>query len=210
MDNLVGYGSDSESGSEGAANSRSSSRSSSPSREEENGSHQSGSSVPQTGTPSTFEANRSDAVNLEPMDTDDNSIQQPNTPTPLNSLNEPSEAVKQLQPPPIARTFADLPPSPTGEIDEELQDKFDRLFKMKFEQRIDMNRMILQRKDFKNPSIYDKMKEEYGVNEYGTNYVDTGARDEIHLEESDYYDKLAEEQSRVIEQEEKRTKVGKK
>ncbi|KAI6211432.1 SAP30-binding protein [Aphelenchoides besseyi] len=142
------------------------------------------------------------------MDTDDTSTQQPNTPTSLTLLNEPSESVEQFQPPPIARTFAELPPSPPGEIDDELQ--FEKLFKMKFEHGMDMNRQILQRKDFKNPAIYDKMKEEYGVNEYGTNYVDTGAKDEIHLDESDYYDKLSEEQSRVIEQEEKRTKIGKK
>lgn len=52
-----------------------------------------------------------------------------------------------------------------------------------------MNRQILNRKEFKNPAIYDKLKEDYGVNEYGTNYV-INEQSAILLDPSDYYDKL--------------------
>ena len=52
-----------------------------------------------------------------------------------------------------------------------------------------MNRQILSRKEFKNPAIYDKLKEDYGVNEYGTNY-NINDRDAIVLDPSDYYDQL--------------------
>jgi hypothetical protein len=52
-----------------------------------------------------------------------------------------------------------------------------------------MNAQILNRKEFKNPAIYDKLKSDYQVNEYGTNYPCTG-KDHIELDPSDYYDKL--------------------
>jgi hypothetical protein len=52
-----------------------------------------------------------------------------------------------------------------------------------------MNAQIVNRKEFKNSAIYDKLKDDYGVNEYGTNYVCT----DINLDPNDYYDKLSDE-----------------
>lgn len=52
-----------------------------------------------------------------------------------------------------------------------------------------MNTQILNRKEFKNPAIYDKLKEDFGVNEYGTNYLCKDG-DNIPLDAGDYYDKL--------------------
>lgn len=52
-----------------------------------------------------------------------------------------------------------------------------------------MTTHITSRKEFKNPAIYDKLIEDFGVNEYGTNYPCTGG-DTIPLDPSDYYDKL--------------------
>lgn len=54
-----------------------------------------------------------------------------------------------------------------------------------------MNAQILNRKEFKNPAIYDKLKADFQVNEYGTNYPNS-IKDNIVLDESDYYEKLCE------------------
>jgi len=99
----------------------------------------------------------------------------------LLSTNEDEKAVP-------THNYDGLPPSPPGPCSEELKAKFIKLFGYK-EQGLNMNAQILNRKEFKNPGIYDKLKTDFQVNEYGTNYSRTG-KDNIPLDPSDYYDKL--------------------
>lgn len=38
------------------------------------------------------------------------------------------------------------------------------------QEKLDMNKVIQERKDFRNPSIYEKLIQYCGINEFGTNY----------------------------------------
>ncbi|KAI6230432.1 putative SAP30-binding protein [Aphelenchoides fujianensis] len=204
---LVAYGSDSDESGGSGRESRSASRSRSPTGSpngRESRSESAASSSKQNETPSTADLQRGDAAGdagVEMMEVDGgDSLQQPTTP----ATGEAEETAGVQRTPPARRAPVQLPPSPPGSPKAEVQEKFANLFNMKFQRGMDMNKQILSRKEVKNPAIYDKLKEDHGVDEYGTNYVPTGARDEIVLEEADYYEKLAEEQSKVIEQEERR------
>lgn len=62
-----------------------------------------------------------------------------------------------------------LPPEPKGKCPADLQDKIANMHaKMKLG--MDMNRLIQDRKEFRNPSIYEKLIQFCDINELGTNY----------------------------------------
>lgn len=62
-----------------------------------------------------------------------------------------------------------LPPEPKGKCPPELQDKIANMH-AKMKQGMDMNRLIQERKEFRNPSIYEKLIQFCDINELGTNY----------------------------------------
>lgn len=62
-----------------------------------------------------------------------------------------------------------LPPEPKGKCPAELQEKITNLH-TKMKQGMDMNRHIQKRKEFRNPSIYEKLIQFCDINELGTNY----------------------------------------
>ena len=59
-----------------------------------------------------------------------------------------------------------FPPDPAGRCSNSLQDKVMRALENNFS----FNKSVEQDKDFRNPSIYEKMIEFCGIDEYGTNY----------------------------------------
>lgn len=64
-----------------------------------------------------------------------------------------------------------LPPEPKGKPLPELTEKIKQLYeKMETNNNMDMNRIIQQRKEFRNPSIYEKLIQFCDINEFGTNY----------------------------------------
>ncbi|CAL8072778.1 unnamed protein product [Orchesella dallaii] len=103
-----------------------------------------------------------------------------------------------------------LPPEPAGKCSQELQDKFARLLERKMIKGLNMNTLIQCNKQFRNPSIYEKLIIRCNIDELGTNYP----RDiyDPHIwDESSYYDELAKGQKAEMERREKerkeRTKV---
>lgn len=60
-----------------------------------------------------------------------------------------------------------IPPEPAGLCSAELQDKIVKLYEKMQNQQMDMNAMIQKRKDFRNPSIYEKLIQFCGLNELG-------------------------------------------
>lgn len=62
-----------------------------------------------------------------------------------------------------------LPPEPTGKCPVELQDKITNMYE-KMNAGMDMNRVIQDRKEFRNPSIYEKLIQFCDIDELGTNY----------------------------------------
>lgn len=63
-----------------------------------------------------------------------------------------------------------LPPEPKGKCSQELQDKIANLFERMTNTNMDMNKIIQERKEFRNPSIYEKLIQYCDINELGTNY----------------------------------------
>ncbi|CAG0897642.1 unnamed protein product [Darwinula stevensoni] len=103
-----------------------------------------------------------------------------------------------------------LPPEPPGECSAKLLEKFRRLNEKKERGALDMNDVIQRRKDFRNPSIYDKLLQYCGIDEHGTNFPPE-LYDPHRWGEHSYYDELARVQKLEMEKREKerkeRTKV---
>lgn len=62
-----------------------------------------------------------------------------------------------------------LPLEPPGHCSSDLQDKILKLHEKMQNNALDMNAIIQQRKDFRNPSIYEKLIQFCGINELGNN-----------------------------------------
>lgn len=60
-----------------------------------------------------------------------------------------------------------LPPEPTGTCSGDLQEKIQKLYDRMLNEALDMNAVIQQRKDFRNPSIYEKLIQFCSINELG-------------------------------------------
>eukprot|EP00057_Strongylocentrotus_purpuratus_P020778 XP_011675252.1 PREDICTED: SAP30-binding protein [Strongylocentrotus purpuratus] len=81
------------------------------------------------------------------------------------SMSLPESALSQK----IRRLSAEevtLPPEPPGRCSRHLQEKISSYYK----KNLNLNQIIQRRKDFRNPSIYEKMINFLGVDELGTNY----------------------------------------
>lgn len=60
-----------------------------------------------------------------------------------------------------------IPPEPPGQCSADLQDKIAKLYEKMQNQQLDMNALIQKRKDFRNPSIYEKLIQFCAINELG-------------------------------------------
>lgn len=99
------------------------------------------------------------------MDTSDREAK---TDVEMNNENkEPSSELKRDR---FAEYGFELPPEPTGKCPQELQDKITKMYEKMRTHNMDMNKLIQERKEFRNPSIYEKLIQFCGINELGTNY----------------------------------------
>jgi len=64
----------------------------------------------------------------------------------------------------------ELPPEPEGRCSEDLQKKINQLIIKKNKENCSLNKMLQSRKDFRNPSIYDKLLLICKIDERGTNF----------------------------------------
>ena len=103
-----------------------------------------------------------------------------------------------------------IPPEPPGKCSNKLQEKITRLYEKMRRHNLHMNESIQRRKDFRNPSIYEKLIDFCGIDEKGTNYPPELYNPSIWGKES-YYDALAKVQLEDMEKREKerreRTKI---
>ncbi|KAL3843114.1 hypothetical protein ACJMK2_021066 [Sinanodonta woodiana] len=103
----------------------------------------------------------------------------------------------------------ELPLEPPGKCSKHLQDKISRLFERKREG-VNLSASIQSRKDFRNPSIYEKLVDFCSIDEKGTNYPPEIYNPNCWGKES-YYDALEKAQKADMEKREKekkeRTKV---
>uniref|UniRef100_A0A1B6DMQ4 SAP30-binding protein n=1 Tax=Clastoptera arizonana TaxID=38151 RepID=A0A1B6DMQ4_9HEMI len=98
-----------------------------------------------------------------------------------------------------------LPPEPSGRCSNELQDKISRYYDKMVTSGLDMNYIIQQRKDFRNPSIYEKLIQFCSIKEFGTNYSPE-IYDPLRWGKESYYEELAKVQKTEMDRREKERK----
>ncbi|KAK1162165.1 SAP30-binding protein-like isoform X2 [Acipenser oxyrinchus oxyrinchus] len=116
-----------------------------------------------------------------------------------------SERVRNMSPDEIR-----IPPEPPGRCSNNLQEKIQKLYERKLHGDIDTNSHIQNKKEFRNPSIYEKLIQYCGIDELGTNYPKDMFDPHGWLEDS-YYEGLAKAQKVEMDKLEKakkeRTKI---
>lgn len=105
----------------------------------------------------------------------------------------------------------ELPPEPKGRCSPTVQNKISDMDKrVKRDRRININRSIQEKKEFRNPSIYEKLIEYINIDEKGTNYPPEIYNPKLWGKDS-FYDELARIQKVEMDKREKerkeRTKV---
>ncbi|XP_053092404.1 SAP30-binding protein [Pangasianodon hypophthalmus] len=116
-----------------------------------------------------------------------------------------SEKVRNMSPEEIR-----IPPEPPGRCSTHLQEKIYKLYERKLHGDFDTNSHIQKKKEFRNPSIYEKLIQFCGIDELGTNYP-KDMFDPHGWSEDSYYESLAKAQKIEMEKLEKakkeRTKI---
>ncbi|EDW74731.1 uncharacterized protein Dwil_GK15835 [Drosophila willistoni] len=92
--------------------------------------------------------------------------------------------------PKYAKYKFQLPPEPKGKPPPELVNKITKMFSKMQQTNMDMNRVIQDRKEFRNPSIYDKLISFCDINEFGTNYPPE-IYDPLQWGDESYYEALS-------------------
>uniref|UniRef100_A0A1A9X3P7 SAP30-binding protein n=1 Tax=Glossina brevipalpis TaxID=37001 RepID=A0A1A9X3P7_9MUSC len=82
-----------------------------------------------------------------------------------------------------------LPPEPKSKPLPELTEKVKQLYDKMETNNMDMNCVIQQRKEFRNPSIYEKLIQFCDINEFGTNYPPE-VYDPLRWGPESYYEEL--------------------
>ncbi|XP_056153304.1 SAP30-binding protein isoform X2 [Lampris incognitus] len=116
-----------------------------------------------------------------------------------------SEKVRNMSPDEIR-----IPPEPTGRCSSHLQEKIYKLYERKLQGDFDTNSVIQKKKEFRNPSIYEKLIQFCSIDELGTNYP-KDMFDPHGWSEDSYYESLAKAQKVEMDKLEKakreRTKI---
>lgn len=131
----------------------------------------------------------------------------------VNSNQPPAEPKPEIK---VDERFKKLgiviPPEPRGKISREAQEKLERISKKvatsydKVQSKIlDMNKIIQERKEFRNPSIYEKLISFCDINELGTNYPPE-IYDPSTFGKESYYEELAKVQKAEMDKLEKTKK----
>ncbi|NWT91918.1 S30BP protein, partial [Urocynchramus pylzowi] len=87
-----------------------------------------------------------------------------------------------------------IPPEPPGRCSNQLQDKIKKLYEWKMKEGMDLNYIIQNKKEFRNPSIYEKLIQFCSIDEIGTNYP-KDMFDPHSWSEDSYYEALAKAQN---------------
>ncbi|XP_026496534.1 SAP30-binding protein [Vanessa tameamea] len=98
-----------------------------------------------------------------------------------------------------------IPPEPQGKCPKELQDTIAKFYSRMMTEGLDMNKIIQDKKNFRNPSIYEKLIQFCDINELDTNYPPE-IYDPLKWGKESYYDELAKVQKLEMEKREKEKK----
>ena len=100
-----------------------------------------------------------------------------------------------------------IPPEPPGRCSKQLQENIAEKYERYLRDGIDYNRAIQRKKDFKNPSIYEKLIEISGISEFGTNYS-RDIYDPLLWGPESNYEELAKAQKVEMDKREEKRKGG--
>ncbi|XP_029384129.1 SAP30-binding protein isoform X2 [Echeneis naucrates] len=141
----------------------------------------------------------------EGRDADDVEISEAERKDPNELVALFSEKVRNMSPDEIR-----IPPEPPGRCSNQLQEKIHKLYERKLHGDFDTNSHIQKKKEFRNPSIYEKLIQFCGIDELGTNYP-KDMFDPHGWSEDSYYEALAKAQKVEMDKLEKakkeRTKI---
>lgn len=84
----------------------------------------------------------------------------------LNNLNE----IPDNEPKRDRLAEYGLPPEAKGKCPQQIQDNITKMYEKMRTHNMDMNKVIQERKEFRNPSIYEKLIQFCDIDELGTNY----------------------------------------
>ncbi|XP_061912288.1 SAP30-binding protein isoform X3 [Entelurus aequoreus] len=134
-----------------------------------------------------------------------NSVAEVETKDPNELVALFSEKVRNMSPDEIR-----IPPEPPGRCSSQLQEKIHKLYERKLHGDFDTNNHIQKKKEFRNPSIYEKLIQFCSIDELGTNYPND-MFDPHGWSEDSYYEALAKAQKVEMDKLEKakkeRTKI---
>uniref|UniRef100_A0A3P9AX20 SAP30 binding protein n=1 Tax=Maylandia zebra TaxID=106582 RepID=A0A3P9AX20_9CICH len=141
----------------------------------------------------------------EGRDADDFEISEAEKKDPKELVALFSEKVRNMSPDEIK-----IPPEHPGRCSSHLQEKIHKLYERKLHGDFDVNAHIQQKKEFRNPSIYEKLIQFCAIDELGTNYPKDMFEPHAWSEDS-YYEALAKAQKVEMDKLEKakkeRTKI---
>lgn len=141
----------------------------------------------------------------EGRDADDVEIPEEEVKDPNELVALFSEKVRNMSPDEIR-----IPPEPPGRCSSKLQEKIHKLYERKLLGDFDTNSHIQKKKEFRNPSIYEKLIQFCSIDELGTNYP-KDMFDPHGWSEDSYYESLAKAQKVEMDKLEKakkeRTKI---
>ncbi|CAG5055724.1 unnamed protein product [Parnassius mnemosyne] len=98
-----------------------------------------------------------------------------------------------------------IPPEPTSKCPKELQETIAKFYSRMVNEGLDMNKIIQDKKNFRNPSIYEKLIQFCDINELDTNYPPE-IYDPLKWGKESYYDELARVQKVEMDRREKEKK----
>lgn len=118
-----------------------------------------------------------------------------NSPNSVNESGEQSDATREIT------DTVRLPAEPEGRCSKSLQEKIARMIEKK-KKGLNVNEYVQSKKEFRNPSIYEKLVNFIGINEHGTNFPKKLYDPTIWGPES-HYDNLAKVQKEYHDRKEK-------
>lgn len=122
---------------------------------------------------------------------------------PENENTESQEEDKQMKY--LKKYGFNLPPEPTTKLTQKLQETVTNLYQKINNSEFDLNQYIQEKKEFRNPSIYDKLIQFCDINELGTNFPPEIFDVSIYGPES-FYEELAKAQKTEMDKLEKQKK----
>ncbi|TWW81662.1 SAP30-binding protein [Takifugu flavidus] len=154
----------------------------------------------ESGDEESRESNSEMDESEEGRDTDDVEIPEEEKKDPSELVALFSEKVRNMSPDEIR-----IPPEPPGRCSSQLQEKINKLFERKTYEDFDTNNHIQKKKEFRNPSIYEKLIQFCQIDELGTNYPND-MFDPHGWSEDSYYESLAKAQKVEMDKLEKAKK----